>query len=133
MTLFELSCEAHTRGATIYVVGLFGDLVASRVERWVASLPEHIVNIRLDLRGVSYIDPASFVRVARALTGWRDAHTRSGARRVNMEFPERSRSRAVYSNVVATNLKPGPPSTRRDFTNPNGEHSMSHATREASV
>ena len=93
MTFFEIACEANHCGATIYVVGLFGDIVASRIERWVASLPDAIVNVRLDLRGVSYIDPASFVRVARTLTGWRDLHGIPAGRRVNMEFPERSRSR----------------------------------------
>ena len=69
MSFFEIACEAHNCAATIYVVGLFGEIVASRIERWVASLPDHIVN-RLDLLGVSYIDPVSFVRVARALTRW---------------------------------------------------------------
>lgn len=104
MTFFEISCEAHTNGATIYVVGLFGEIVSSRIERWVASLPDEIVNVRLDLRGVSFIDPASFVRVARALTGWRDAHGTPTSRRVNMEFPERSRHR-VISPALAT--RPG--------------------------
>ena len=70
MTSFEIACEAHSCGATIYVVGIFGEIVASRIERWVVSLPDPILNVRLDLRGVSYIDPASFVRVARALTRW---------------------------------------------------------------
>jgi hypothetical protein len=93
LTFFEIACEAHSCGATIYVVGLFGDIVASRIERWVASLPDAIVKVRLDLRGVSYIDPASFVRVARVLTGWRDMNGGPAGRRVNMEFPERSRSR----------------------------------------
>ena len=95
MTFFEIACEAHTHGATVYVVGLFGEIVASRIERWTAALPDEIVNVRLDLRGVAYIDPVSFVRVARALTGWRDGRGRAGVRRVNMEFPERSRRRVV--------------------------------------
>jgi len=97
VTFFEISCEAHTHGATIYVIGLFGEIVGSRIERWVASLPDQIVNVRLDLRGVSYIDPASFVRVARTLTIWRDARGNSARRRVNMEFPARSKRRPSTS------------------------------------
>jgi hypothetical protein len=104
LTFFEIACEAHSCGATIYVVGLFGDIVASRIERWVASLPDAIVNVRLDLRGVSYIDPAGFVRVARVLTGWRDTHGAPAGRRVNMEFPERSRRRVTLPTL------PGRPS-----------------------
>lgn len=95
MTFFEIACEAHTRGATVYVVGLFGEMAASRIERWVGSLPDPIVNVRLDLRGVSYIDPVSFVRVARVLTSWRDVRGRASGRRVNMEFPQRSRPTAA--------------------------------------
>jgi hypothetical protein len=95
VNFFEIECEAHSRGATIYVIGLFGEIVASRIERWIASLPDHIVNVRLDLVGVSYIDPVSFVRVARALTRWRDLRGTAGSRRVNMEFPERSRRRVA--------------------------------------
>lgn len=95
MSFFEIACEAHNCGATIYVVGMFGEIVASRIERWVASLPDHIVNIRLDLLGVSYIDPVSFVRVARTLTRWRDVRGAASSRRVNMEFPERSRRRST--------------------------------------
>ena len=101
MTFFEISCEAHSHGATIYVVGFFGEVVASRIERWVASLPDQIVNIRLDLRGVSYIDPVSFVRVARVLSAWRDAGGRTGGRTVNMEFPERSRRRAALPPLAS--------------------------------
>jgi hypothetical protein len=104
VTFFEISCEAHTHGATIYVVGLFGDIVASRIERWVASLPDQMTNLRLDLNGVSYIDPVSFVRVARALTGWRDARGDAAPRRVNMEFPERSRRRAGLPPLA---IRPG--------------------------
>jgi hypothetical protein len=90
VTFFEIACEAHAHGATVYVVGLFGETVALRIERWVASLPDAIVNVRVDLRGVSYIDPVSFVGVARALTRWRDALGAPRGRRVNMEFPKRS-------------------------------------------
>lgn len=100
MTFFEIACEAHSRCATIYVVGLFGEIVAMRIERCVAGLPDPIVNVRLDLRGVSYIDPLSFVAVARALSRWRDTRGPSGGRRVNMEFPERSR-RPILPPLVA--------------------------------
>ena len=117
MTFFEIACEAHTCAATIYVVGLFGDIVASRVERWVGSLPDAIVNVRLDLRSVSYIDPASFVRVARALTQWRDAVGAPRGRRVNMEFPARSVRHTV----------------RGALTSAGATHLPSHATREASA
>ncbi len=92
MSFFEIACEAHSRAATIYVVGMFGEIVSSRIERWLASLPDPIESIRLDLLGVSYIDPVSFVRVARALTRWRDVRG-AGSRRVNMEFPDASRRR----------------------------------------
>lgn len=126
MTFFEIACEAHTHGATIYVVGLFGEIVASRIERWVSSLPDQITNVRLDLNGVSYIDPVSFVRVARALTAWRDARGRSGARRVNMEFPERSRRRAVVPPVASR------PSAL-EITSPGAARSPLHATPEASA
>jgi len=111
VTFFEIACEAHTCGATIYIVGLFGDIVASRIERWVVSLPDEIVKLRLDLHGVTYIDPASFVRVARALTGWRDAHGNQFGRGVNMEFPERSRRRVTLPPLAArpgATSAPGP-------------------------
>jgi hypothetical protein len=75
------------------------------------------VNVRLDLRGVSYIDPVSFVRVARALTHWRDAVGAPPGRRVNMEFPARS----VRHTVSAA------------LTSPGANHSPSHARREASA
>ena len=104
VTFFEISCEAHARGATIYVAGLFGEIIASRIERWIASLPDEMANIRLDLHGVSYIDPVSFVRVARALTAWRDAQGQRTGRRVNMEFPERSRRRNALPPLAG---KPG--------------------------
>ena len=100
MTFFEIACEAHSRGATIYVIGMFGEMVASRIERWFTSLPHQIVSVRLDLRGVSYIDPVSFVRVARAFTRWRDAHGPSRGRRVSMQFPDRSKHRAMVAPFV---------------------------------
>lgn len=108
VTFFEISCEAHTNGATIYVVGLFGEIVGSRIERWVASLPDQIVNVRLDLRGVSYIDPASFVRVARALTNWRDARGSSARRRVNMEFPRWRCRLGPNANPTRAQSRPTP-------------------------
>jgi hypothetical protein len=100
VNFFEIECEAHSHGATIYVIGLFGEIVASRIERWIASLPDSIVNVRLDLVGVSYIDPVSFVRVARALTRWRDLRRTGGLRRVNMEFPKRARRRVALPPFV---------------------------------
>jgi len=117
VTFFEIACEAHSCAATIYVVGLFGDIVASRMERWLGSLPDAIVNVRLDLRGVSYIDPVCFVRVARALTHWRDAVGVPSRRRINMEFPARSARHTI----------------RGVLTSPSANHSPPHATREASA
>lgn len=86
MQLFEVVFEAHSHGATIYVVGLLGDLAALRTEEVVRQIPRLILSLRVDLRAVDLIDPSAFVRVARSLNRWRDA--RSG--RVAIEFPARS-------------------------------------------
>lgn len=90
MEFCQVRLEAHQQGATIYVVGLLADLAATRAETIIAQVPIGTSVIRLDLHGVHLIDPRSFVRVARALSGWRDV--RGG--RVSIEFPERSARRA---------------------------------------
>ena len=89
MEFCQVRLEAHTHGATIYVVGLLADLAASRAEALIAQVPIGTSVIRIDLRGVHLIDPRAFVRFARSLNDWRDL--RRG--RVNIEFPERSARR----------------------------------------
>jgi len=106
---FEITREAHSHCTTIYVAGVFGEVVAARAEQWIGSLPATISTVRVDLRGVSYIDPGSFVRVARLLARWRE---RSAGRRVRLEFPERSRARPPALRLLrgpllaATDLSP---------------------------
>ena len=97
MQFCEVSFESHRHGATIYVCGLLGDLAALRAEELVRALPKDIFALRVDLRGVDLIDPDAFVRVARSLSRWRDAH----GGRVLIEFPARSRrSRAQHLRLV---------------------------------
>jgi hypothetical protein len=91
MQTHHVSFESHQSGATIYVAGMLGDLAAIQTEEMVRTLSWNVFAVRLDLRAVVYIDPNSFVRVARAMRRWRDA--RSG--RVTLEFPERSQPRHV--------------------------------------
>lgn len=79
--------ESHESAATIYIAGLLMDAAAEQTESFVSALENQIRVVRLDLRAVDLIDPASFVRVARALNQWRDV--RRG--RVTIEFPARSR------------------------------------------
>lgn len=86
MEFCQVRLEAHKHAATIYVVGLLADLAASRTEAIISQVPIGTSVIRIDLRGVSLIDPRSFVRMARSLDNWRDL--RRG--RVSIEFPERS-------------------------------------------
>jgi len=82
--------ESHESAATIYVAGLLTDDAAEQTEACLASFGASIRVVRLDLRAVDLIDPASFVRVARSLNAWRDR--RRG--RVTIEFPLRSQRRA---------------------------------------
>jgi hypothetical protein len=126
VNFFEIECEAHSHGATIYVIGLFGEIVASRIERWIASLPDPIVNIRLDLVGVSYIDPVSFVRVARALTRWREVRGTARSRRVNMEFPKQSRRRVVLPPFVVGPGMANVPGPTPDYSAASGSTSATY-------
>ena len=97
MQFCEVLFESHRYGATIYVCGLLGDLAALRAEELVRALTRDIFALRVDLRGVDLIDPDAFVRVARSLSRWRDAH----GGRVLIEFPARSkRSRAQHLRLV---------------------------------
>ena len=89
MQLFRISFESHSNAATIYITGLLGEVAATRVEELMRALPPDVLAVRVDMRAVEFIDPSSFVRIARVLTRWRDA--RGG--RVGLEFPERSRRR----------------------------------------
>jgi hypothetical protein len=83
MEFCQVNLEGHTHSATIYITGWLADIAAMRAERVVASLRRGTLTVRVDLRGVQNIDPTAFVRVARALSRWRDA-TRG---RVLIEFP----------------------------------------------
>lgn len=95
MQTHHVSFESHQSGATIYVAGMLGDLAALEAEEVIRGLGPRVFAVRLDLRGVVYIDPDSFVRVARAIRRWREA--RSG--RVMLEFPERSQPRSAVRYV----------------------------------
>ena len=86
MQLCDVSYEAHGGGATIYVTGLLGDVAALQLEEVVRGLPASARTVRVDLRAVEFIDPSSFVGVARALRRWAD----SGRGRVSIAFPARS-------------------------------------------
>jgi hypothetical protein len=100
MQTHHVSFESHQSGATIYVAGILGDLAAIQTEEIVRALSWSIFAVRLDLRGVVYIEPNSFVRIARAMRRWRDA--RSG--RVMLEFPERSQPRQAVRRVPSEPL-----------------------------
>src|SRR5262245_56731813 len=91
MQTYHVCLESHQSGATIYVAGILSDHAAIETEEIIRALSWSILAIRVDLRAVVFIEPNSFVRVARAVRRWRDA--RSG--RVNLEFPERSQPRQV--------------------------------------
>jgi ABC-type transporter Mla MlaB component len=96
MELCTVSLEAHRHSATIYVMGLLGDLASLRASTLIALVPSTTRTVRLDLRAVEYIDPSAFVGLARALNRWRDD---SGGR-VTIEFPARSRRRAPHLHLV---------------------------------
>lgn len=86
MEFCRVSMEAHRHGATLYVAGFLATCAAARAEELMAVVPADAAIVRVDLRAVDLIDPDSFVRVARALNGWRDrTHGR-----VTIEFPRRS-------------------------------------------
>jgi len=95
MQTHHVSFESHQSGATIYVAGMLGDLAALETEDIIRALGPQVFAVRLDMRGVVYINPDSFVRVARAVRRWREA--RSG--RVMLEFPERSQPRSAVRYV----------------------------------
>lgn len=86
MEFCRVSMEAHRHAATLYVAGFLATFAASRAEELMTTLSKETSVVRVDLRAVDLIDPDSFVRVARALNGWRD---RSHGR-VLIEFPKRS-------------------------------------------
>src|SRR5690349_13220407 len=91
MQTYHVCLESHQTGATVYLAGILSDPASIETEEIIRALPWKILTVRLDMRAVVYIEPDSFVRVARALRRWRDA--RSG--RVALEFPERSQPRQV--------------------------------------
>jgi hypothetical protein len=95
MQTHHVSYESHQSSATIYVAGILGDVAALEAEELIRALGPNVFAVRLDLRGVVYIDPDAFVRVARAVRRWRDAS--SG--RVMLEFPERSQPRSAARYV----------------------------------
>jgi hypothetical protein len=95
MQTCHVTLESHATGATIYIAGLLGELAAIQTEEIVRSLAADVSAVRVDLRAVIYIDPDSFVRVARAVRRWRDA--RRG--RVTLEFPERSQPRQARRHL----------------------------------
>jgi hypothetical protein len=91
MQTYHVALESHQSGATIYLAGILSDPAAIQTEEIIRALSWSIHAVRVDLRAVVYIDPESFVQVARAIRRWRDA--RNG--RVTLEFPERSQPRQV--------------------------------------
>lgn len=86
MEFYQVSLEAHRYSATIYVMGLLADAAALRTGTLIDSVPSTTRTVRLDLRGVGFIDPSAFVSVARSLSRWRE--TRRGC--VTIEFPAQS-------------------------------------------
>ena len=100
MEFCDVRFEAHKHGATIYVMGLLTDLAASKAEAVINQLSVGTAIVRLDLRGVHMINPRAFVRIARALSRWRDL--RRG--RVRIEFPARSPRRGIYSSEKPARL-----------------------------
>jgi hypothetical protein len=86
MEFCRVLVEAHARCATIYIAGILADQAAIRTEEVIRTLKDDTNVVRIDLRAVNLIDPESFVRIARTLNDWRDAH---GAN-VTIEFPKRS-------------------------------------------
>jgi hypothetical protein len=97
MQLCRIAFESHPSAATIYVAGLLGDLAAARVEELVRALTPDIRALRVDLRAVDMIEPASFVRIARVLGRWRETHQPG---RVAFEFPARSQTRRRHLRLV---------------------------------
>jgi len=96
MEFYEVAFEAHSHGATIYMMGLLYDPAALRTGAMIDLLPLTTRTVRLDLRGVEIIDPTAFVSVARALNRWRDKYRG----RVTIEFPARSRRRTPSLHLV---------------------------------
>ena len=86
MLYSQVRYEGHARAATIYVAGMLETLAAARAVSAIAAIHEDVRTIRVDLRGVSYIDPDSFVRLARALSTWH--HRTRGL--ITIAFPSQS-------------------------------------------
>ena len=96
MEFCKVSFEANSRSATIYVMGLLSEPAAVQTTTLIDLLPSTTRIVRLDLRGVEFIQPTAFVGIARALNRWRDQFRG----RVSIEFPARSRRPAPYLHLV---------------------------------
>ena len=96
MEFCQVMFEAHRHSATIYVMGLLSDGAALRTGGLIDLLPSTTRTVRVDLRGVEFIDPTAFVGIARALNRWRDTYRG----RVTIEFPARSRPRASHLHLI---------------------------------
>jgi hypothetical protein len=111
MQTHHVSLESNPAGATIYVAGLLGETAAVEAEEIVRALACTVLVVRIDLRAVVYIDPDSFVRVARSIRRWSDA--RSG--RVLLQFPERSQPRHASRRFPYGHSLRGPEAARLAF------------------
>ena len=86
MDLFTVALESHAYGGTLYLCGLLHEAAASRAHQLVYLTHPATRVIRVDMRGVDFIDPTAFVTLARTLNRWRE---RTGGD-VRIEFPRRS-------------------------------------------
>lgn len=86
MSYSQVRYEGHAHSATIYVTGMLGPLAAARAEHAIAVIQRTVRTIRVDLRGVSSVEPDSFIRLARALSAW---HDRTGGQ-ITIAFPSQS-------------------------------------------
>ena len=107
MSYSQVQTEGHAHAVTIYVIGMLESLTAARAVSAIGSMHRGARTIRIDLRGVWYIDPNCFVRLARALSTW---HNRTGGQ-ITIVFPSHSEiSPERRSERPATVLRPRGPS-----------------------
>ena len=91
MAWHEVALEAHGSVAVIYVAGFLGERSVLRAGEFLDGVRHATRTVRVDLRGVSGIDPDAFAQLAAKLATWRN----SGRGRVIIQFPEPSRHRPI--------------------------------------
>jgi hypothetical protein len=94
-----IQLERHPAGVTLYLAGSLCDLAATQAAALIGGLPESARVLRVDLRGVTTMEPESFVSVVRALAKWRRRHDCEP--QLLLQFPDSRTSRRAYPAASA--------------------------------